>query len=103
MEIEIQKQRETPLLARKRVTAIAHYEGTTPSRIQIRKEIASKVKSDEDLVIIRHIYTKFGSRDAKIIAHVYNDKAMVEKLEGKKLIDKHSGKKAEKKEEKAAE
>lgn len=101
MDVEITKQRETPLLGRTRVSAVAHFEDKTPSRLELQKAIASKIKKDANLVIIRHIYQRYGKREAKIIAHVYSDDKLIEKLEGKKLAAKHKEKKeGEAKEEK---
>lgn len=97
MEIEITKEKETPLLSRKRVTAFAHYEGSTPSRLKIMKEVAKALKADENLVILRHIYTRFGQHRAKLIIHTYSDEQTMLRLEGAELVAKHRPK-AEKKE-----
>lgn len=89
MNIEIKKERDTPLLSRKRVTLMAEYEAATPSRASLRAEIAKKLNSPENLVILRHIYTRFGSRKAKIIAHVYRNEEELKKLEDDSLLVKH--------------
>ncbi|MFC1730496.1 30S ribosomal protein S24e [candidate division KSB1 bacterium] len=93
MKLEIKKERDTPLLSRKRVTLMAEYEGATPSRLDVKKEVAKKVSAKENLVIIKHIYTRFGSQKSKIIAHVYSDEAEMKKLENDSLLVKHSPKK----------
>ena len=72
-----------PLLARKRVTLEATYDAATPSRNDLTKEVAKKVGADEKLVSVRHIYTRFGKRKARIIAHVYSDEQDMKQLEGK--------------------
>ena len=99
MELEITKQRETPLLKRTRVSAMVTFENKTPSRLKIKSEIASKLKTDENLVIIRHVYQRYGKREAKVIAHVYKEDKFIEKLEGKGLVGKHKEKVKAKKEE----
>lgn len=83
MDLTILKERETPLLARKRVTLEANYDAATPSRAVLTKEVAKKVGADEKLVRVRHIYTRFGKRKARIIAHVYSDEQDLKRLEGK--------------------
>ncbi len=90
MEIDIVKIAETPLLSRKRVTAWASYTGATPPRPVLRKELAKKAKAKENLVVVRHIYTRFGEQRAKLIAHIYEDEKIMLTLEGKKLVEKHS-------------
>ena len=97
MELEIQKKQETPLLSRMRVTALLQYEGATPSRMDLRKALADKLKVDKELVVIKHIFTKFGHSKAKIIAHVYDLKDAVEKLEMEGLLIKHLSKEEQKK------
>ncbi|MFH1439406.1 MAG: hypothetical protein ABIG89_02495 [Candidatus Woesearchaeota archaeon] len=99
MELEIQKQRETPLLARRRITAMVNFQKATPSRANIRDGIAKKLNVNDELVIVRHIYTKYGKNEAKVIAHVYKDNKFIEKLEGKALLEKHGKKAKEGKEE----
>ncbi len=95
MKLEIIKERETPLLSRTRVTLKAEYEGATPSRLELKKLVANKIKSDEKLVVLKHIYTRFGKNSAKIIAHIYQNEKDMKKLEHSKLIEKHSPKKKE--------
>ena len=95
MELQIKKQRETPLLSRNRVTLMMEYEGATPSRLEFRKMVSKQLKAPEDLVIIKHIYTRFGQSKAKVIAHVYNDKKDMEKIEEEYLLKKHQKEKAE--------
>ena len=48
MEIEVQKQAKVPLLSRERVTGYAHFENVTPSRLDIKKALAAKIKAAED-------------------------------------------------------
>ncbi|MBN2458194.1 hypothetical protein JXB31_03635 [Candidatus Woesearchaeota archaeon] len=89
MEIEILKEKETPLLSRRRITAMATYEGATPSRIKFLQAVSKELKADTKLISIRHIYTRFGSTRAKLIIHQYMDRESFEKLESKNTAKKH--------------
>ena len=90
MELDIQNQNESPLLMRKRITAMATFEKKkTPTKIEMASEIAKKIKVDKKLVVVKHIYQKFGSNKAKIISHVYENEDMAKKLENDSLILKH--------------
>ena len=91
MEIEIVKEKETPLVSRKRVTAWINHTGRTPSRVEILSGLSKKLKVDKELISIRHIYTRFGEQRVKLIIHVYNDKDSLVKLEGEGLVKKHQG------------
>ncbi len=98
MNLKILKQKESPLLSRNRITAEVTFKGGTPSKDNLKKELASKLKAKEDLIEIRHIYGKFGEERAKIIAHVYeNEKVM------KALVHRKKVKEAKKEEVKPAE
>ena len=90
MDLEITKERETPLLERTRISAKAHFDDKTPTRAVIQKKIADKLKKDPKLVIVRHVYQRYGKKEAKVIAHVYDKEDNIVKLEGQKLIDKHN-------------
>lgn len=104
MEVRIVEKKEVPLLSRTRVTLVATFEKETPRRDEMRKEVSKALGTDEKLTVIRHIYTRFGKPEAKIIAHVYkNEKEMIA-IEDKITLAKHLGKeRQEKKEAKQAE
>lgn len=98
METEILKQHNFPLLKRKRISAMIEFEVATPSKQQVIDSLSSKLKTDKDLISVRHIYQKFGSRKAKVIAHIYEDKDSlnkIEKINKKKKVEKKEEKKAE--------
>lgn len=99
MEVKVEKERLTPLLARKRVTAHVSFQGKTPSRKELLDLIAHKLKAEKDLTIIKHIYTKFGAQDARVIAHVYSNLAALQRIEHKQLLKKHAEPQAEEKKE----
>lgn len=90
MELNITKELITPLLSRKRVTLEFDAVKATPSRQDIIKAVADATKAKKELVIVKHIYTKFGSKRTKIIAHIYNDAAAMTKIEGAYLLKKHA-------------
>lgn len=102
MDIQLMKKTETPLLGRKRLEYKAVFDGKTPSRDDIRKEIAKQNKVSENTTIIKHIYTKFGQSEAKVIAHIYTDEATAKNVEESHLLKKHF-KEAKKEEAKSEE
>ncbi|MBD3312911.1 hypothetical protein GF345_00555 [Candidatus Woesearchaeota archaeon] len=103
MDLEIKKERETPLLSRKRITMMMDYKGATPSRLEFRDMVSKQLKAPEELVIIKHIYTRFGQNRAKIIANIYKDKKSMESIEQKYILEKHKAKKEEGAEDKPEE
>jgi ribosomal protein S24E len=96
MEMKLIKEKDVPLLGRKRINLYAKFVGkSTPTKIKLRQDVAKLVKSKPELVVIRHIYQKFGAGEAKIIAHVYNDATRLKQFEGEKALLKAEAPKAE--------
>jgi len=102
MDLELIKEKQVPLLKRKRVTLkYSAQSRKTPSRTKIVGEVAKKIGVKEDTIAIRHIYTQFGKSSSKIIAHVYKDKKTMDLYENKKLLEKQAKKEEPKAEESA--
>ena len=60
------------------------FTAATPSKEETKKKIAEMTKANADLVIVKHIYTQFGSQKGKFIAYVYENEDMKKKIEPKK-------------------
>jgi len=71
MEIKIVETKENPLFSRTEVK-VSVEDSITPSLIDARKIVAEQLKSEESLVRIRKIDTRFGSKVFTIIADVYS-------------------------------
>lgn len=83
---------EMPLLNRRRVSLeIEHPTGGTPSKADIRKKVAEFLKVTEELVAVRHIYSRFGEGKSKIIVNVYNKKQDIDFFEKKKVKREKEG------------
>lgn len=91
MNLKVIDQKENVLLSRKEVSASISFDGATPSRKDVQKEVAKAVKAKEDMTIIKQIDTEYGSSFAKVYAHIYSDEAVMKKLERKNLVEKHVG------------
>lgn len=98
--MNVTKELEAPLLARKRVTLEVQKRGVTPSRKVLVKEVANKIGAKPELVIIKHVYQQYGSQDVKIIAHIYKNRKDLEQIEEKYLVEKNTIKEPEPKKEK---
>ena len=89
MEFEILKEKDMKLLSRKRVTLMMENKGATPSRQDIIKKLADKLKVKEDLVVVKHIYSQYGKAKTKLIVNIYKDKKKMEMFEHANLLKKH--------------
>jgi ribosomal protein S24E len=89
MDMKIIKQ-EKSALPRHDVHAFVAFEETTPSRHSIRQSLAKKMKADEKLVIIRHIYNNYGTNESVIYAYIYDNEEALNAIEYAKMIAKNN-------------
>ena len=75
MKIEVVDKKDEKMLSRMQVTASLEFENATPNYTEVTTALATKIKADEKLIAIRHIYTAYGNKKAKVIAYLYNDEA----------------------------
>ena len=95
MKIEIQTQRENPLLHRKEVKFTATYIGAVPSVKEVRAGIVAALHSKDNLTIIDGLDQSYGEKRIGGYAKVYADeKAM--KIEPKQRVKKNFAVKEEK-------
>ena len=97
MNLEITDKKENPLLSRTEVKGTIGFDKATPSNAEVKKAIAEKAKADESLIVVKNIYTDFGSTNANFNAYIYTNKDEMAKIEPKKKEKK--AKPGEKKEE----
>lgn len=79
-------ERDSQLLQRKRIAfEISHENKPTPKKEEVKKQIASELNVDENLVVMKHVYTDYGEHKSKVIVHVYKDANILKKLDTKKV------------------
>jgi small subunit ribosomal protein S24e len=73
MEIKVLSEKQNPMLKRKEVSFQVEHEqtGTTPSRPEIRKAVASATKTDVNVVFVKKFETKTGTHTAFGTANIY--------------------------------
>ena len=74
MEVEILSDRENPLLGRREVRFRLSFQGTTPSRQDVRGKVVALLNSDKELTVLDMIKTDFGSNTAIGYVKVYANK-----------------------------
>jgi len=74
MDVKIISEKENMLLKRREVHfQVEHNQtGSTPTRLEVRKAIASVLKKDVDLVFVKRLETKTGTHTAVGLANVYD-------------------------------
>jgi len=100
MHVSIDNKKENILLGRIEVKGKIDFEGATPTNVKVAEAIAHETKSDNSLVYIHHIHTKFGKEEAVFVAYVYTDAAA--RKRGTRITS-HIRKKIEEEKKKAGE
>jgi small subunit ribosomal protein S24e len=83
MEVEVISQKQNPMLKRREISFKVEHEraGSTPTRAEIRKAVATATRADESVVFIKKFETRTGTQTAQGTANIY------ETVEQAKLIE----------------
>ena len=88
MKVKIISKEHNPLLKRKEVTfRIEHAQnGGTPTRAEVKKQLATLLKTDPELIYVKRIMTKTGTMVAIGEANTYESIGQAKLNEPKHLI-----------------
>lgn len=88
MKIAIRSRKQNPLLKRREVVfEVDHREtGSTPPRLEVRKELTTVLKSELELVYVKRLETRTGTMVAVGEANVYDNVADAKLVEPKYII-----------------
>ena len=81
MDIRIIKDNKNSLLNRRELDFIVKYEGSTPSRNDVKNKLAAMLNAPLELLVIQRIKTEFGMQEAKGYAKLYEDAARMKEVE----------------------
>ena len=98
MKINIIEEKKEPLIPRVSYLINVEYEGKTPSREDLKKELSKILKSDEKLIIIKKIMNEFRKTTCKLDVLVYQDEKTLRMFETEQSIKRNT--KKEQKQEK---
>jgi len=104
MDVEVLKKNHEPLMKRSYFEARIVFEGKTPSRQELMKDLCQKLSSKHEMTVVRKITTDYGSERALLDGYVYDDAVTMTKLENSFVKLRHLTKaeqKAEKEKQKA--
>ncbi len=91
MKVKVTNQHHNPLLKRKEVIFEAEHEPRegTPTRVELRKNLAEILKANIDLIFIRRAVTKTGSLLTVGEANVYDTAEQVKIVEAEHIITRN--------------
>ncbi|MFQ6064288.1 MAG: 30S ribosomal protein S24e [Candidatus Bathyarchaeia archaeon] len=95
MKIKVISQEQNPLLKRKEIVfEVEHKEtGRTPSRLEVREGLASKLKKDAELVFVKRMETRTGTMTAVGEATAYDSVEQAKFVEREHIIARNTAKK----------
>ncbi len=89
-DIEIESEKENKLLSRRELTLrLTHAGEPTPTRKNVRTQVAELTGFNKDQVIIDSINTEFGKNEVKIFAKLYNSKDDALEYERKHILKRN--------------
>jgi len=88
MEIKITQQQYNPLLKRREIAFQVEHTQTkgTPTRLEIRKNLAEMLKTNPEVVYIKRIVTNAGTMKANCEANAYDTVEQAKLVEPKYII-----------------
>ncbi|MCK4670155.1 MAG: hypothetical protein KAT43_03050 [Nanoarchaeota archaeon] len=96
MKIDIIEKKDEALFQRETIIAKCEFDGATPSILELKNRIAAQLGVKEDLVVVKNIFSEFGSKSGKVEVRVYKDAESLKKAETEKVIKRNTPKKEEK-------
>jgi ribosomal protein S24E len=92
MKLKIVSKEQNPLMKRKEVTfSVEHAQtGGTPTRVEVRKQLAKLLKTDLDLVYVKQLETKTGTMVAIGEANAYDSVEQAKLMEPKHIMARNA-------------
>jgi len=105
MEVKIVSDKKNLLLKRREVQFQVDHDnmGSTPPRLEVKKAIAAELKANEDLVFVKKMETKTGTRVAVGVANVYDSTVQAKLIEPEYILKRNVPPVAEKPKEEGKE
>ena len=89
MDIRILKDKKNSLLNRRELDFVVRYEGSTPSRNDIRNKLAAMLNAPLDLLILQRIKTEYGMQEGKGYAKLYEDANRMKEVELEHILKRN--------------
>ncbi len=82
MDLEIVSRKDNPLLDRTELEVLAHHTGQpTPTRDEVRDQVAAAMKAKKEQVLVDHMESTFGKGLTRGYVKVYKSKQAAEAIE----------------------
>ncbi len=89
MNSEVIEKRLNPLLKRLEIMFKVDHEGATPTREEIRSNLAATLNAKKELVIIERMRSEYGKRETRGYAKIYNSEKDLRDIEQAHIIQRN--------------
>jgi len=89
MDIKILEDKNNVLLNRRELDFTVKYEGSTPSRNDIRNKLAAMLNAPLELLIIQKVVTEYGMQEAKGYAKLYEEEVRMKEIEHEYVLTRN--------------
>lgn len=86
MDIKVTQKKDNPLLNRQEVEGELGFDKATPSNKELGEALAKQFNVAAELVVVKHIYGKFGGMKATFTANIYKTADDLKKSEPPKRV-----------------
>ena len=100
MNIEVIEKKVNPLLKRREIMFKVDHEGATPSREEVRKNLAAMLNAKKELIIIERMRSEYGKRETHGYAKIYKSEKGIGEIERAHIIRRNTLTESEEKSEK---
>jgi ribosomal protein S24E len=92
MKLKIVSKEKNPLMKRTEITFNIEHDqnGGTPSRVEVRKEVAAQLKTKLELVYVKQLETKTGTMIAVGEANAYDSAEQAKLVEPKHIVARNA-------------
>lgn len=92
MQIKIEITKDNPLLKRKEIgfTVFQGPKEKTPQRLEVKKAVATELKTADDVVFIKKMRTKTGTNITQGVANVYQSATQAKQVEPEYIRKRNS-------------
>ena len=87
MEIEIKSRKDNKLLKREEVYFTMHYEGKTPSRHKVRKQLKDIL--GKNIIVVEYIKPVYGIRQARGYVRAYSSEKQARTVEPHHIVKRN--------------
>ncbi len=89
MQIEIAKEEDNTVLNRKELKVKVLHPAGTPSRLEVKNEVAARFKVNPGLVIVDNMKTAFGKKETTAYVKIYDSEEAAQQVEREHILKRN--------------